>query len=147
MRRSIPGLTVALIFWACGGGQPETIPVPADPENAIRDFLGAVQSNDLATMANIWGTARGPASSYMKRPELEQRLSVIRAYLVHESYEVLPPGFGAAPSPQQRELSVRLTRRGCRPTVPFTLRRYGDGWLITSIDLAAAGNPARACRP
>jgi hypothetical protein len=123
------------------------MPAPSDPEAAVRSFLTAVHENSLVAMGRLWGSAEhGPAAGFMDREELEQRLTVIQRYLVHERFEVLPPDANSLQPDGQREVRVRLTRMGCTPVVPFKLSRWRSGWLITSIDLGAAGNPARPCR-
>ena len=76
---------------------------------------------------------------------MERRLTVMRIYLENEEYEILAPGAQMGLDEKQRVVRVQLTRRGCRPVVPFTLTRFGNGWLVSNVDLAAAGNPARAC--
>lgn len=135
-----------VVLAACGGSA--SAPAPASPEAAVRGFLNAVRANSLTAMGELWGSARGPARSYMKPEEMEQRLAIIRTYLEHESFEivesqaVLPTG-----SEGRRSLHVRLTRRGCTPVVPFTVVPYGGGWLVSDIDLSAAGNPQRRCPP
>ena len=119
---------------------------PAEPENAVRDFLVAVRAQSLLEMGKLWGGSRGPAINYMEEQDLEQRLTVIRIYLEHERFEILPRETTATPlSPDRRIVRVRLMRRGCSPIVPFTLERYQQGWLVHDIDLAAAGNPRRRC--
>lgn len=121
---------------------------PASPEAAVRGFLAAVHANSLGGMGDLWGDRRGPARGYMNASELEQRLTVIRSFLQHEQFELLESQAGVLPADgPQRVVQVRLTRRGCTPVVPFTVIRYGSGWLVTHIDLAAAGNPARSCAP
>lgn len=139
-------LALLPLLAACGGRGATTVPVPAEPEAAIRVFMEAVRGNDLETMSNLWGGSRGPAVNRMDRQELRQRLTVIQVYLDHESYEILPPGLGGVTIGKTREFSVRISRKGCRPSVPFTLVQYREGWLISEIDLAAAGNPARSCQ-
>ena len=96
--------TIALtLLAACGGGGHEPIvPAPAEPDVAIRQFMSAVAAHDLEQMASLWGGARGPAVRYMDRDELHQRLTVIRIYLEHERYEILPPGINTAPEPGRR---------------------------------------------
>lgn len=146
--RATLGVATTLWLVACGG--PRTgAPAPVSPEAAVRSFLNAVKANSLSAMAETWGTARGPAVGYMDRTELEQRLMVIRAYLDHESFEILgsPPTDLAQQNAQRRVVQVRLTRKGCQPVVPFTVIPYGRGWLVTDIDLSAAGNPQRPCPP
>ncbi|NIM48468.1 MAG: hypothetical protein GTN62_02135 [Gemmatimonadales bacterium] len=139
-------LAVALTVVSCGGPRP---PAPADPEAAVRAFLGAVRANSLVAMGEIWGGSRGPASAYMDPAELEQRLTVMRIYLEHEQYEILPPGESGITGDRSRERIVRvqLTRKGCTPVVPFTVVKWRDGWLVSNFDIAAAGNPARSCEP
>ena len=134
---------VLLIVSACRGS-PAAL-APANPEAAVRTFMNAVKAGSLTGMAEAWGSSRGPASRYMARQELEQRLIVMRTYLAHEQFEVLPPSMESLPVADRRLLQVRLTRKGCTPVVPFTLVRYGEGWLVSEIDLAAAGNPERSC--
>ena len=81
----------------------------------------------------------------MSPDEVERRLTVMRVYLEHEEYEILPPGAQPGNRDDQRVVRVQLRRRGCLPVLPFTLTRYGDGWLVSNVDLAAGGNPARTC--
>ena len=142
----LPGLVLAtLLLAACGG--VGTVPPPASPEGAVRGFLDAVHASSLSRMGELWGSERGPARTYMKRDELEQRLTVMRTYLRHEKYEVLEPQGVPAASGVGRTVRVRLQRNGCVPVVPFTVVPYGGGWLVSNIDLAQAGNPARPCGP
>ena len=136
----------ALLLVACAG--PQSVAAPASPEAAVRGFLNAVKANSLPAMSELWGSARGPARSYMKRDELDQRLTVIRTYLTHESFEMLESQGVLPPGPDgRRSLQVRLTRNGCTPVVPFTVVPYGGGWLVSDIDLSAASNPQRSCPP
>ena len=111
--------------------------------------MRAVGANSLAAMGQLFGTSDGPAAGYMDQTELEQRLTVIRIYLEHEEFHFVPgdPVEGVNAEAGERALFVQLTRRGCTPTVPFTLVPYRGGWLIRSIDLARAGNPSRRCEP
>jgi hypothetical protein len=114
----------------------------------VRSFLNAVKANSLSAMGETWGSARGPAVGYMDRAELEQRLTVIRTFLEHDSFEILGSPPGVAPENQPKHvIQVRLIRKGCQPVVPFTVIPYGRGWLVTDIDLSAAGNPRRPCPP
>ena len=82
-----------------------------------------------------------------KRTEMEQKLTVIRIYLEHEKFDLLPPNDALTQANGKRRVDVRLQRRGCTPVVSFTAVRAGNGWLVWDIDLSAAGNPALPCRP
>ena len=101
-------------------------------------------------MAQLWGSSAGLASDRLDTQTLQRRLTVIRVYLEHEEYSVVPRPNEAGlieTESNERVVYVRLTRKGCNPVVPFTLSPYGGGWLIRNIDLTAAGNPARRCQP
>lgn len=144
---SIVPLAAMIMASACGG-RGSGILAPASPEAAVRAFLDAVAAGSLRSMGDLWGGRQGPASGYMDERQLEQRLTVMRIYLEHETYEILPPeAVDAVLSRERRVVRVRLTRKGCTAIVPFTLERYRDGWLVHDIDLAAAGTPARSCEP
>lgn len=149
-----PGVVTLLVFLGvlvgCGSHSGSTeIPPPADPESTVRSFMHAVSANSIAGMGQLWGTARGPAAGRMDRTTLEQRLTVIGIYLEHEDFQFVQgnPAANVSLKAGERAVFVRLTRKGCTPTVPFTLVPYRNGWLIKSIDLAAAGNPVRRCEP
>jgi hypothetical protein len=108
--------------------------------------MNAVAAEDLTRMAELWGTDRGPASVRMEREELQMRLSVMQRYLVHESYEVLVGQDQALRGDEnRRSYQVRLIRGRCVAVVPFTLVRFREGWLVQTVDLGEAGNPARVC--
>ena len=109
-------------------------------------FLEAVKANNIAIMAELFGTTRGPAVTYMDPAELQQRLTVIRAYLVHDEFEIVTDSATVPLRDERRRMvRVRLGRGRCLPVVPFTMVRVGQGWLVEAIDLAAAGNPVRNC--
>jgi len=136
-----------MLLAACGGHAAMS-PAPVSPEAAVRSFLNAVKANSLSAMGEAWGSSRGPASSYMDQAEMEQRLTVIRAFLEHEKFEILGSQAGVTPgSEPKRVVQVRLTRKGCEPVVPFTVIPFRGGWLVSDIDLSAAGNPQRPCPP
>ena len=109
--------------------------------------MSAVRAGDLDAMGRLWGTADGPAAHRMDGGELERRLTVMRIYLQHEEYSIVT----GARDPTirlrrgERVVSVRITRKGCTPVVPFTVTPYRGGWLVRDVKLEAAGNPARSC--
>lgn len=129
---------------SCGGRSVSTV-APSEPEVAVRMFLNAVREGSLRGMGELWGDERGPAARRMSDQELEQRLTIIRSYLQHDRFELVGDNAGLGVSGRTRTVSVRLFRRGCEPVVPFTVLRYREGWLVTNIDLGAAGNPQRTC--
>ncbi len=139
-------LLLALVV-GCGGGSQAF--APSSPEAAVEGFLSAVKANSLVAMGELWGTSSGPMAGRMDRDELEKRLTVIRVYLAHDQYEIVPAGAraSAAAPAGARAVHARLTRGACRPVVPFTVVPFRQGWLVSDVDLNAAGNPARPCGP
>lgn len=124
-----------------------TFVAPSDPEAAVRGLLNAVKANSITGMAELWGSERGPASHWMNRDTMEQRLTVIRIYLAHDKYDIMPPNGATVDAPGKHRVDVRLYRHnGCTPVIPFTTMRVGNGWLVWDIDLTAAGNPAVPCQ-
>ncbi len=149
MTRSIALLGAILTVGSCssggGGGGGGGAAAPSSPEATVDAFMNAVRAHSLVAMADLWGSDRGRVKNYMNPDEVERRLTVMRIYLENEEYEILAPGAQLGLKENQRVVRVRLTRMGCRPVVPFTVTRFGNGWLVSNVDLAAAGNPARAC--
>jgi hypothetical protein len=95
-------------------------------------------------MASLWGTANGPASKTRQPPDWERRIAIMQAYLRNDSFRVtsdVPES-----DPNRRAQQVEIKRQACTWSVPFVSVKSRDGsWLVTQVDLTAAGNPARPC--
>ena len=142
-------LTGVAVSCSGRGGRSSVVP-PVDPEAAVRTFLNAVRTENLVAMGQVWGTSQGLASRRLDAATLEQRLTVMRIYLEHQQYEIVPgnPDRIIDLRPNEQLVFVRLTRSGCTPVVPFRLVRYRSGWLISNIDFTADDNhPRRVCAP
>jgi hypothetical protein len=134
-----------LVLAACAGGTsaPEVEPA-ASASDAVRGFMQAVADSNVGKMASLWGTANGPASRTNQPPDWQRRIAIMQAYLRNESFRITSDTLEADVS--RRALQVEIRRETCTWTVPFVALKARDGsWLITQIDLAAAGNPARPC--
>ncbi|HEX9690627.1 MAG TPA: hypothetical protein VGA22_00845 [Gemmatimonadales bacterium] len=130
---------------ACGGGRAGSGPTPEDPAATVAAFLDAANVQDIRAMSNLWGTASGPALRTMNPEVARQRLVVIASFLKHDSFEIIDEPTLADERTRERTIRARLTRSGCQPVVPFFLVRFGGGWIINNIDLAAAGSPTQVC--
>jgi len=142
-----PGYAMAMMLTACGGGAAvDPVRPVGSAAGAVRGFLEAVADSNLAKMASLWGTARGPASQTRQPPDYERRIAVMQAYLQHDDSRIAadtPSGEG-----NRHEIQVELRRQACTVTVPFVAIRATDGnWLVNQVDLTAAGNPSRPCQP
>jgi hypothetical protein len=106
-------------------------------------FLRAVSDSNLVQMGALWGTSKGPAASTGVPSDWQRRVAVMQLYLRGGEAKVLSEDtFGG----DRREVVVQLERPGCVKQVPFSMIRTKDGgWLVNSIDLNAAGNPANPC--
>jgi hypothetical protein len=152
-------LTVLLVLagFGCGGAQRPGSLTPQTPNEALSKFMDAVKANDLSRMGNLWGSDRGPASSYMSGDRLKRQLTTIQIYWNHSGYRIidgplpaqpLNPTFKDVPSADRlRDFRVELQRAsGCSQVVPITLVRTNrGGWLVYDVHLEAAGSPASRC--
>lgn len=142
---------VALLA-ACGGGgtatgsgaQGAAGPVASSGDAALA-FLRAAADSNLTRMAELWGTAAGPAARTKAPPDYDRRIVLMQIYLRNDSSRVM--GQAAVPTDDSRRtVTVALWRSGCMKQVPLTMVRTGDGaWLVTDFDLSRLGNPARPC--
>jgi hypothetical protein len=143
--RSSIGVAVALVLAACAGaGSPSTAAAPAaSAERTVQDFLRAVTDSNLTKMAQLWGSAKGPAATTHEPADYERRIVIMQAFLRGAEYRIMSND--PAPEPGQRILQVEVKREHCDKTVPFTVLQTGNTWLVNKVDLSAAGSPGRAC--
>jgi hypothetical protein len=153
-------LTVLLVLvgLGCGAQHPGAL-TPQTPNEALSKFMDAVKANDLTRMGNLWGSDRGPASSFMDQDHLNRQLTTIQIYWNHAGYRIiegplpaqpLNPTFKNVPSADRLlDFKVELQRAGgCRQVVPITLVRTNrGGWLVYDVHLEAVRSPASPCQP
>jgi hypothetical protein len=136
----------ALLLAACSSGSPSQVQPANTATAAVQNFMKAVADSNLTAMANLWGTARGPAARTRQPPDYERRVAVMQTYLTNDDYRILsdsPDG-----SEARRAIQVQIRRQACTWDVPFTVIQMTDGtWLVNQVDLGSAGNPARPCNP
>src|SRR3954463_15326609 len=135
-----------MVLAACGGGGGSAPVQPARSATAaVQSFMQAVADSNLTKMASLWGTTNGPASRTGQPQDYERRIAIIQAYLRNDSFRVTSD---APEGANRRALTVELRRHTCTWNVPFVVVSMPDqSWLVNSVDLAAAGNPARPCVP
>ena len=119
--------------------------------------MDAVKSKDLTRMGELWGSDRGPASTYMEREHLKRTLTTIQIYLDHTGYRVIEGPFQAQPlnptyknvpsMDRLRDFRVELQRAHCNLVFPVTMVRTHDGgWLVYDVHVEALSTPGR-CSP
>lgn len=143
------GLILLVAVAACGGrGAAPAAPSPASPSDALAGFLDAVRENDLAQIGRLWGSEKGPAAGWMDVTELNKRVAVIRAYLVHTGYRVVEGPAPVAGSSRRMSFRVELRRGDCVHVQPIDVVRVDDGgWVVQDVHLAEASSPGQACPP
>ncbi len=115
------------------------------PEAAVQRLLKAVADSDLATLADTWGTPSGPASK-VKPTRWEQRVAVIQSYLRGGTFRILGTDRTVQALNGRRSLLVEMRRDRCVKQIPFQTAQLADkSWLVTSVDLTAAGVPGKQC--
>jgi hypothetical protein len=138
-------LPIGLLLGACGGGSTTPAATPlSSPTQAVAAFMRAAADSNISRMAELWGTSRGPASR-THPPEFEKRLMVMQAWLRGDSTRIISDT--AVPGDDsRRRIGMALYRGTCVKQIPVTTVRIRDGgWIVQSVDLNFAGNPARPC--
>lgn len=138
-------LMCAATLAACGGSKSAPVPPEASSEQVVRAFMKAVADSNLNRMGELWGTARGPANVTHQPPEYQKRLAVIQAWLRGDSIRVLSD-LPLSGRDTERQVAIELHRGTCVKQIPITtVRSAKGGWLVSTVDISAAGNPARPC--
>ena len=133
-----------LLLAACGGTSAPPVGPASSATGAVRSFMEAVADSNLSKMASLWGTANGSALKTRQPPDWERRIAIMQAYLRNDSFRITSDV--AQQNVDRRDQQVEIRRRGCTWSVPFVTVKTRDGsWLVTQVDLAAAGNPSRPC--
>jgi hypothetical protein len=137
----------AAVLAGCGGGStPATVAPSNSAKGAVESFMQAVADSNLTQMANFWGSTGGPSARTRQPPDYERRIAIMHAYLRNESHRIVSdtPEAGGT----RHALQVEIRRQLCSWLVPFTAIKLGDGtWIVSQVDVTAAGNPARPCDP
>jgi hypothetical protein len=131
---------------ACGGHSGPATPQPLpSADAAVREFMAAVADSNIDRMGRVWGSADGPAALTGKPDRWHERLMVVQLWLRGATFRIVRDAPNPT-SPAKRDLLVELTRGSCVKAVPFTAAPAGThGWLVESVDINAAGNPANPC--
>jgi hypothetical protein len=150
-------MVMALCLAACGRSPRPGQVAPQTAQDALGKFMDAVKAKDLTRMGELWGTARGPASTYMEGDHLKRQLTTIQIYLDHKGYRVIEgplptPPFNPTyknipPLDRLRDFRVELQRADCNTVFPMTMVQTNQGgWIVYDVHLEALTTPGR-CPP
>ena len=143
----IPYLITAAALVGCGGGSTGSVPAEMSPPDVVRAFMRAVADSDLVRMGDLWGSNRGPANVTRFPPEYPRRLAIIQAWLRGSDSIRVVSDMPVQGSSNERTVVIAYHRAGCVKQIPLTTVRSGKQWLVSSIDVGMAGNPAKPCEP
>jgi hypothetical protein len=134
-------LTISLV--ACGSKPAPQVGADPGPVKAVQQFMQAVADSNFNRMAELWGTAKGPAAETGQPPDYQKRVSIMWAYLKGTTAKVL----GEVEHGGGRSvLAVEVSRGDCRKRVPFTVVQTDRGaWVINAIELGLVGAPGTPC--
>ncbi len=139
-------ILLAAVLAGCGGGSaPATVEPATSAKGAVDRFMQAVADSNLDQMAALWGTTAGPSAKTGQPSDYQRRVAIMHAYLRNESHRVVTD---SPEGPARHMLQVEIRRQLCSWVVPFSAVKLGDGtWIVSQVDLTAAGNPAKPCDP
>lgn len=105
------------------------------PVLTIERFLQAANTEDLATMASLFGTHDGPIGG--RREDVELRMSAIASIVQHDDYEIGEQSREPGRTYPTQRVNVTLVQGSRRSEdVPFLVVETGNGaWLIEEIAL------------
>ena len=150
-------VSVLLVALGCGGARRTSSVNPQSPNDAVAGFMAAVKANDLGRMGELFGSPRGPASTYANREYLARQLTTIQKYWDHAGYRVVEGPIASAPlnstfkdvpsADRLRDYRVELQRiTGCVQVALMTVVRTDQGgWLVYDAHLESVGNPMAKC--
>ncbi|HEY0671608.1 MAG TPA: hypothetical protein VGD27_05040 [Longimicrobiales bacterium] len=138
-------MTAAVLLSGCvkeqvvsGGGTSSTL----GPSLVVEQFMRALNSEpkDLTTMGRLFGTKDGPILERDPKAQVEQRMFAIATVLHHDDYEMVREQQVPGRTSEAIQVFVRVKQGSNNNTVPFTLVRYKDGWLIEQIGIDVITN-------
>ena len=135
-----------LLLAACSGNPGAGAAAPVhSARDAVSEFFQAAADSDVAKMAALWGTAKGPASITKQPDDWARRVQVMQVYLRNSRHRVLP-GQQVGTDENHAVFNVEFQRDECTITVPVTAVQTDRGsWVVNSVDLARVGTPGRPC--
>lgn len=139
--RVVAAGTAALLLAGCASSgavlsAPRSRYGSPTPEQAVRTFLDAASSKDYERMGEQFGTRNGPAELDFGAKDIQQRMVVLAAFLVHSDYSVEAASQSLL-KPYERRFAVHLkgTSRGA-VTIPFiTVTTKDNRWYVERINL------------
>ena len=104
------------------------------PAMVVERFLRAANSNDLDTMARLFGTRDGPIAGRESQKDLDDWMFALASVLRHTDYQILNEQIVPGRRQEATQLVVRLVNGDLRHDLPVTLvQSKRSGWLIENV--------------
>lgn len=111
------------------------------PAMVVERFLRAANSNDLDTMARLFGTRDGPIAQRESQKNADDWMFALASVLRHTDYQILNEQIVPGRRQEATQLMVRLMKGERRYELPFTLvQSTRGGWLIENVPVQLLTN-------
>jgi hypothetical protein len=104
------------------------------PAMVVERFLRAANSNDLDTMARLFGNRDGPVGERESQKDADDWMFALASVLRHTDYQILNEQIVPGRRQEATQLVVRLVNGELRYELPITLvQSKSSGWLIENV--------------
>ena len=134
-------LVHVLVLLACLGCVPAAIGrgLPgggATGEEAVRRYLEAATTKDLAGLAAVWGTEAAPLAERASRQEMERRSLIVMCHLRHDEARLGAAELGEA-GRQRFRVELRQGERSATTVFTTVRNRRSGRWYVETFDMPA----------
>lgn len=109
------------------------------PAMVLERFLRAANSNDLDTMARLFGSREGTLDKWSKK-DLDERMFAIASVIRHSDYQILAEQIVPGRRDEATQFLVRMQIPDGRYEVPFIMVQSKQGWLVEYVPLRELTN-------
>ena len=106
----------------------------------IEQFMRAVNSKDLDTMARLFGTRDGSIAQRDPRQQVEDRMFALATIMEHQDYSIDGSEIVPGRREEATQVFVRMNVDGRYAKVPFTLVWSGESWMVEQIGIETITN-------
>lgn len=133
--------TVMATFVLTGPGAATLLaqdtPTGADtPSHAVEEFLRAAADSNLTRMGQLFGTDKGSFATTGKPENWSQRAVIVQAAFAGITVKALAET--RLEEKDHSAVTTELARGACRVTIPVTVVKAKEGWLVRDFDFTAA---------
>jgi hypothetical protein len=108
----------------------------ATGEEAVRRYLEAATTKDLAGLAAVWGTEEAPLATRASRQEMERRSLIVMCHLRHDAAQVGVAEPGEA-GRQRFRVELRQGERSATTSFTTVRNRRTGRWFVETFDMPA----------